>query len=159
MEIQSTQKSSLKVPSSDDFKFKGNTLLANDRFPTIRILLIDGDPNFRLIASETLRAASFLVDVANNGTQALEKIKQQLPDIVILDSVMEGISSFQTCRLLKTDPAMANVPIIMSTALGDSDSINKAFAAGATDFIDKPIPYIKPSTLTLFNNKLFPSKP
>ena len=141
MEIQSTQKSSLKVPSSDDFKFKGNILLANDRFPTIRILLIDGDPNFRLIASETLRAASFLVDVANNGTQALEKIKQQLPDIVILDSVMEGISSFQTCRLLKTDPAMANVPIIMSTALGDSDSINKAFAAGATDFIDKPINY------------------
>jgi len=141
MEIQNTQKSSLKVPSSDGFKLKGNILLANDRFPTIRILLVDGDPNFRLIASETLRAASFLVDVANNGTQALEKIKQQLPDIVILDSVMGGISSFQTCRLLKTEPVMANVPIIMSTALGDSDSINKAFAAGATDFIDKPINY------------------
>jgi diguanylate cyclase (GGDEF)-like protein len=113
----------------------------NDRFPSIRILLIGDDPNFRLIASETLRAAAFIVDEATNGTQALEKIKQQLPDIVILDSVMEGINGYQTCRLLRTDPAMADVPIIMSTALGDNDSINKAFDAGATDFIVKPINY------------------
>ena len=113
----------------------------NDRFQSIRILLIDDDPNFRLIASETLRAARFFVDEAANGTQALEKIKQQLPDIVILESVMEGINGFQTCRLLRTNPAMADVPIIMSTAFGDSDSINKAFDAGATDFIIKPINY------------------
>ncbi|MDD1627711.1 MAG: diguanylate cyclase, partial [Methylococcaceae bacterium] len=113
----------------------------NDRFPTIRILLIDDDSNFRLIASETLRAAAFFVDEATNGTQALEKIKQQLPDIVILDSEMEGINGFQTCRLLRTDPAMVDVPIIMSTVPGDSDSINKAFDAGATDFIVKPINY------------------
>ena len=105
----------------------------NDRLPTIKILLIDDDPNFRLIASETLRAAAFFVEVATNGIQALEKIKQQSPDIVILDSVMEGINGFQTCRLLRTDPGMADVPIIMSTERGDSDSINKAFDAGATD--------------------------
>ena len=117
------------------------TTSTNDEFPTIKILLIDDDPNFRLIASETLRAAAFFVDEATNGTQALEKIKQQLPDIVILNSAMEGINGFQTCRLLRTDPVMADVPIIMSTVLGDSDSINKAFDAGATDFIVKPINY------------------
>jgi len=113
----------------------------DDTFPSIRILLVDDDPDFRLIASETLRAAAFFVDEASNCTQALEKIKQQLPDIVILDSVMGGINGFQTCRLLRTDPAMADVPIIMSTALGDSDSLSKAFDAGATDFIIKPINY------------------
>jgi diguanylate cyclase (GGDEF)-like protein/PAS domain S-box-containing protein len=111
----------------------------NGSFPVIKILLIDDDPDFRLIAAETLRAAAFFVDEAANGTQALEKIKQQLPDIVILDSVMEGINGFQTCRLLRMDLAMADVPIIMSTALDDIDSINEAFAAGATDFIVKPI--------------------
>jgi diguanylate cyclase (GGDEF)-like protein len=111
----------------------------NDRFPTLKILLIDDDPNFRLIASETLRAAAFFVDDVTNGTQALEKIKQQLPDIVILAAEMKGINGFQTCRLLRTNPAMADVPIIISTALGDNDSINKAFDAGATDFIVKPI--------------------
>ena len=115
--------------------------LTKDRFPSIRILLIGDDPNFRLLASETLRAAAFIIDEATNGTQALEKIKQQLPDIVILDSVMEGINGFQTCRLLRTDPAMADVPIIMLTEPGDNDSINKAFDAGATDFIVKPINY------------------
>ncbi|MDD1628226.1 MAG: EAL domain-containing protein [Methylococcaceae bacterium] len=117
------------------------TPAANDRFPTIKILLIDDDPNFRLITSETLRAAAFFVDEASNGAEALEKIKHQLPDIVLLDSMMEGINGFQTCRLLRTDPAMADVPVIMSTTLSDSDSINKAFDAGATDFIVKPINY------------------
>ena len=103
--------------------------------------MIDDDPDFRLITSEALRAAAFFVDEAANGTQALEKIKHQLPDIVLLDSMMEGINGFQTCRLLKTDPAMADVPIIMSTERGDSDSIIKAFDAGATDFIVKPVYY------------------
>ena len=117
------------------------TPATNDGFPISKILLIDDDPDFRLITSETLRAAEFFVDEATNGTQALEKIKQQLPDIVILDSVMEGINGFQICRLLRAEPAMADVPIIMSTARGDSDSINKAFNAGATDFIIKPINY------------------
>ncbi len=102
MEIQSTQKNSLKVPSSDDFKLKGNILPANDRFPPIKILLIDGDPNFRLIVSETLRAASFLVDVANNGTQALEKIKQQLPDMDKLKTVESPIRLRSRCFLVPT---------------------------------------------------------
>ncbi len=109
--------------------------------PAIRILLIDDDPGFRFIASATLRASDFVVDEASSGTQALEKIKQQLPDIVLLDAVMEGIDGFQTCKLLKANPAMTDVPIIMSTGLGDIDSINLAFDAGATDFIVKPINY------------------
>jgi diguanylate cyclase (GGDEF)-like protein/PAS domain S-box-containing protein len=113
----------------------------DDRLPIIRILLIDDDPNFRLITSEALHASAFDVDEAANGAEALEKIKHQLPDIVLVDSMMEGINGFQTCRLLKKDPAMADVPIIMSTERGDSDSIIKAFAAGATDFIVKPVYY------------------
>ncbi len=130
------------VVNSNPVELENQRLLTpatNDSFPAVKILLIGDNPDFRLIASETLRAAGFFVDEAANGTQALEKIKQQLPDIVILDSVMEGINGFQTCRLLRTDPVMADVPIIMSIARGDSDSINKAFAAGATDFIVKPI--------------------
>jgi diguanylate cyclase (GGDEF)-like protein len=117
------------------------TPLTKDKFPTIRILLIDDDPNFRLITSEALRASAFYVDEAANGAEALEKIKHQLPDIVLLDSMMKGINGFQLCRLLKTDPAMVDVPIIMSIERGDSDSIIKAFDAGANDFIVKPVYY------------------
>jgi diguanylate cyclase (GGDEF)-like protein len=110
-------------------------------FPNITIMLIADDPDFRLVTSEALLAAAFHVDEAVNYAEALEKIKHQLPDIVLLDSMMQGINGFQTCRLLKTDPAMADVPIIMSTKRDDDESIIKAFKAGATDFIVKPAYY------------------
>lgn len=108
---------------------------------TIGILLIDDDPHFRLTVSETLRAAAFFVEEAVDSTQVLEKIKQQLPDIVLLDSAMEDLKGFQICRLLKTDPAMADVPVIMLIEHDDNASITQAFTAGATDFIVKPIDY------------------
>ena len=111
------------------------------KLPNFSVLLVDDDAKFRLITSEALTASEFYVDEATNGTEALEKIKHHLPDVVLLDSLMEGINGFQTCRLLKTDPTMADVPIIMSTERDDSDSIAKAFAAGATDFIVKPVYY------------------
>ncbi len=106
-----------------------------------RILLVDDDESFRLIASEVLRAAKFYVDEAASGSDAIDKISLHQPDLILLDAVMEGVDGFETCRLLRADPAMADVPIIMSTGLGDSDSINKAFNAGATDFIVKPLNY------------------
>ncbi|MGZ8164654.1 MAG: EAL domain-containing protein [Methylobacter sp.] len=110
-------------------------------FQNNRILLVDDDPNFRLITSEILRAASFFVEEACNSSQALDKVNQHLPDLVLLDAVMEDIDGFETCKLLRTIPGMSDVPIIMSTGLGDIDSITRAFDAGATDFIVKPISY------------------
>ena len=106
-----------------------------------RILLVDDDDNFRIIASEVLRAANFFVDEAASGAEAIHKVSLHLPDLILLDAVMDGIDGFETCRLLRADPVMADVPIIMSTGLGDSSSISKAFNDGATDFIVKPLNY------------------
>ncbi|NOQ16204.1 MAG: EAL domain-containing protein [Methyloprofundus sp.] len=106
-----------------------------------RILLVDDDISFRLITNSILTAASFLVDEANDGLQALEKVKQHVPDLVLLDAIMDKLDGFETCRLLRENPVMADVPIIMSTGLGDINSINHAFESGATDFIVKPINY------------------
>ncbi len=106
-----------------------------------RILLVDDDPDFRFITGEVIRAAGFIVDEAASGQEALEKIKRECPDVVLLDAIMQDLDGFQTCRLLKQEPAMADVPIIMSTGLGDIDSINMAFDAGASDFIVKPLNY------------------
>ncbi|NOT10867.1 MAG: EAL domain-containing protein [Methylococcaceae bacterium] len=106
-----------------------------------RILLIDDDANFRLITGEVLRAARFCVDEAASCTEAIEKTRLNPPDLILLDAIMEGVDGFETCRLLKADPALADVPIIMSTGLGDHESITKAFDAGATDFIVKPLNY------------------
>lgn len=107
--------------------------------PNNRILLVDDDANFRLITSEVLRAANFCVDEAANSAEAIEKIRLHQPDLILLDAVMDGVDGFATCRLIRANPALADVPIIMSTGLGDTESINNAFAAGATDFIVKPL--------------------
>lgn len=106
-----------------------------------RILLVDDDLSFRLITSSALEASAFIVDEAENGYKALEIIKQQRPDLVLLDALMDGMDGFETCRLMHENPDMADVPIIMSTGLGDIDAINRAFDSGASDFIVKPINY------------------
>ncbi len=122
-----TEQSTIKTPT---------TLIPNKR-----ILLVDDDISFRLITNSVLTAASFLVDEAENGLEALEKIKTHIPDLILLDAIMDEMDGFETCRLLREHPAMTDVPIIMSTGLGDIDSINRAFESGATDFIVKPINY------------------
>ncbi len=106
-----------------------------------RILIVDDDAGFRLITGSLLASSSFAIDEVNSGIQALEKCKQHKPDLVLLDAIMEQMDGFETCRLLRHNIDMVDVPIIMSTGLGDVDSINRAFEAGATDFIVKPINY------------------
>jgi len=106
-----------------------------------RILLVDDDPSFRMVTSAVLTASAFIVDEADNGLQAVEKVKQQKPDLVLLDAVMDEPDGFETCRLLRAESNMTNVPIVMSTGLGDIDSINSAFDCGATDFMIKPLNY------------------
>ncbi|MEQ1638122.1 MAG: EAL domain-containing protein [Methylococcales bacterium] len=106
-----------------------------------RILIIDDDPSFRLITSAVLTTSALIVDEASNSVQAFEKINAHVPDLVILDAMLDGMDGFEICHLMRRDSRMADVPIIMSTGLGDIDSINRAYTAGATEFIVKPISY------------------
>ena len=118
-----------------------NSTDQKEALPNIRLLLVDDDPAFRADAAKILAAAAFTVDLASSSAEALEAVKQHIPDIILLDSVMKGINGFQACRLLKTDPALVDVPIIMSIDAHNSHVIQQTFAAGATDFILKPIEY------------------
>ena len=104
-----------------------------------KILLIDDDPNYRDITSSALRSAGFLVEEVTNGSDAILRVKRQLPDLILLDANMPELDGFETCRQLKKDPALTDIPIIMATGLDDVDSVHKAFEAGASDFITKPI--------------------
>lgn len=104
-----------------------------------KILLIDDDPGFRLITGSVLRMNGFVVSEASNGEEGLQQIKNHLPDLILLDAVIPGLDGFETCRRLRQDPALTDIPIIMVTGKDDIESINKAFNSGATDFIAKPI--------------------
>lgn len=107
-----------------------------------KILVVDDDANFRLITREYLLKAGFEVIEAKSGKQALEVLMFNKPALIILDAVMESPDGFETCRLFRNNPVLADIPIIISTGLDDMDSIHKAFEAGASDFIIKPLNYV-----------------
>ncbi|MEE9337457.1 MAG: EAL domain-containing protein [Methylococcaceae bacterium] len=106
-----------------------------------RILLIDNNDSFRLITKTALSTSSFIVDEAKNYLQALEKIKQHRPALVILEVQRGNLDVFDTCRLLHSNPAMTDVPIIVTVELDDINSLQSAFDSGATDFLVKPLKY------------------
>ena len=76
--------------------------------------------------------------MAENGFQAIEKAKQLLPDVILLDVMMPGMTGFEVCERIRSDPQMAEIPIIILTALDDRESLLNALKAGADDFISKP---------------------
>ncbi len=105
------------------------------------LLLVDDDADFRILARSVLSVSGYSVEEADSAEQALQAISRKIPDLVILDAIMQGIDGFEACRRMRQAESMLDVPIIMATGLDDIDSINLAFAAGANDFITKPINY------------------
>ena len=76
--------------------------------------------------------------MAESGFQAIEKAKQLLPDVILLDVMMPGMTGFEVCQRIRSDPQIAEIPIIILTALDDRESLLNALKAGADDFISKP---------------------
>ncbi len=87
---------------------------------------------------ETLSQAGYRVRVAPDGETALEQIQYSLPDLVLLDVMMPGIDGFETCRRIRKQPQLAQLPVIFMTALSDTQDKVRAFTAGADDYVTKP---------------------
>ena len=113
--------------------------MARPRLP--RVLIVDDDPAIRLLAEQTLRAAGFDVTCSADGSDAIERFAEIAPDVALLDVEMSSTDGFTLCRAIRELPEGANIPIIMVTAHDDAGSVNSAYAAGAQDFINKPIPW------------------
>jgi len=103
------------------------------------VLVVDDDRSIRLSMRATLEDENFIVEEAANGDQALQLFQEHQPELVLLDVVMPGLDGFETCRRLRGMQGGDVVPIMMVTGLEDLGSIEKAFDAGATDFITKPL--------------------
>jgi class 3 adenylate cyclase/CheY-like chemotaxis protein len=103
-----------------------------------RILVVDDTPqNVRLLEA-ILIPRGFAVVTASSGQQALDRVAEGLPDIVLLDIMMPGMDGHEVCRRLRADPATALLPVVMVTASGDQNKV-KALESGADDFIPKPV--------------------
>ncbi len=103
------------------------------------ILIVDDNALMRSQLRELLEFAGYQVAEASNGKEGLLLYAQLQPDMVLLDAVMDEIDGFTCCAKLRSLPNGENVPILMVTGLVDQISVEQAFAAGATDYITKPI--------------------
>jgi DNA-binding response OmpR family regulator len=103
------------------------------------ILIVDDDLAGCKILERLLRSADHRIFFVTAGQEVLHTAQQTLPDLVLLDVMMPEIDGFEVCRQLRGDPMLAEVPIIMVTALDDRDSRIRGMEAGADDFLIKPI--------------------
>ncbi len=102
------------------------------------ILIVDDNPAGQKALESLLLGQGYDLEFASNGEQALAFSAEFKPDVVLLDVMMPGLDGFEVCRRLRANPLTAEVPVVMVTALDDSDSKLASFQAGADDFVSKP---------------------
>ncbi|WP_035716110.1 MULTISPECIES: response regulator [Bradyrhizobium] len=102
-------------------------------------LVVDDSPEALRLLTDALDGAGMTVMVALDGAAAMRIIDQITPDIILLDAVMPGIDGFETCRRLKRDAGLANVPVIFMTGLAETEHIVRGLEAGGVDYVTKPI--------------------
>ena len=104
-----------------------------------KILIIDDDRTTRFALKKFLEKVGYLVDEVINGEQGVMYCERIQPDLIIIDALMPGMDGFETCEKITHQFSNHRIPIIMVTALDNEASINKAFNAGASDYISKPV--------------------
>ncbi|MCI0396584.1 MAG: response regulator [Chloroflexi bacterium] len=103
------------------------------------VLVVDDEPMARTLLRLMLVRAGFEVREAEDGYDALNKVKSDVPDLMILDVMMPGIDGFAVCEALRGDQKTAGLPIIMLSAKTDVESVNRGLRLGATKYLTKPV--------------------
>jgi adenylate cyclase len=104
-----------------------------------RILVVDDTPRNRKLLADLLSASGYDVVLAASGPEALQRVAEDRPDLVLLDVVMPEMSGYDVCRAIRARPESAVLPVVMVTALEPSSERIKGLEAGADDFLAKPI--------------------
>jgi DNA-binding NarL/FixJ family response regulator len=113
--------------------------MANESARRDTILVVDDTPETLGLLTDTLDHAGFTVLIAMDGHSALELLDQITPDLVLMDAVMPGMSGFESCRRIKQEKMLANLPVIFLTGLSESAHVVEGLAAGGVDYVTKPI--------------------
>ena len=103
------------------------------------VVVADDDAATRYVITSTLAHEGFSVIEARNGQEAIDAFKQARPDVILLDVEMPGTDGYEACSIIRHSEGGADLPVVMVTGHDDSESINRAYEAGATDFISKPV--------------------
>ncbi|MFA7318398.1 MAG: response regulator [Sulfuricella sp.] len=104
-----------------------------------KILLVDASPTERHFLSSLLTKQGYQVALAESGEEALDKAKQEKPDLIIMDVVMPGLNGFQATRAITKDDETKHIPVIMCTTKGQETDKVWAMRQGAKDYVTKPV--------------------
>jgi len=110
------------------------TLHAQDH----EVLIVEDSPTQAERLRRLIAAAGYRVRLAHNGRHALEQIAAAKPQLIVSDIIMPEMNGYELCRALKADPALADIPVILVTALNDAKDIIRGIESGADNFIRKP---------------------
>lgn len=106
---------------------------------TGRVLVVDDQDTNRMLLRDMLEAQGHEVIEAVEGSEALQRVTESAPDVVLLDIGLPGMDGFEVCRRLKAEPATASIPVLLVTALSQRDQRLLGIGAGANDYITKPV--------------------
>lgn len=112
---------------------------AGNNLPDHVILVIDDDCSCLEIVSGFLEESHFSILIAEDGESGLKRAEYAGPDLILLDIMMPGIDGYETCRRLKEMERTRDIPVIFMTALTDTEHKVRGFAAGAVDYVIKPV--------------------
>ena len=107
--------------------------------PVKNVLVVDDSPTELHLLREMLTRKGFSVTTANSGEEALEKLKTEKPDLVLMDVVMPGMSGFEATRSITRNPTTSSIPVIICTTKGQETDKAWGLRQGAKDYIVKPI--------------------
>ena len=113
--------------------------MADAAHPREIVLLVDDSPEALGFLTEALEQTGFSVLIATSGQAALNIVDRITPDLILLDAVMPAMDGFATCRRLKANSSVSQVPVIFMTGLTETEHIVHALDSGGVDYLSKPI--------------------
>src|ERR1051325_457532 len=106
--------------------------------PRSSVLIVDDITRNLQVVGTILRQAGYAVTPATSGAEALEGVREQSPDLILLDLMMPEMDGLEVCRRLKADPATRSIPGIFLTASNEMEHLVRGFEVGAVDYVTKP---------------------
>src|SRR4028119_685168 len=102
------------------------------------ILVVDDEASIQKLVSSALRRAGYDVTIASDGAEALLRLNEAIPDLIVSDVMMPNIDGLELVQRVRADPALRAVPIVLLTAKGESEDIVTGLELGADDYLPKP---------------------
>lgn len=103
------------------------------------VLIVDDNRQNLELLEAYMEDIGCQICTAVDGVEAMERVEQRTPDLILLDVMMPRMSGFQVCSKIKADPTLRDIPVVMVTALNEVSDVERAVESGADDFLTKPV--------------------